>query len=248
GSHEYMAIEKLYELVETERWDVVVVDTPPTQHVLDFFKAPDRIRAIFDRTSLASFVEPGQGVLSVARSGASRVFRRLAGERVIEDISDFFRLFADLSAGFRARSKKVKSLLRSQRTVFYLVASANAPGRSDIIGFLDTLQSRNMQFGGFFVNRVAQLPVSGQSLMEQLPRAPDGTDVAAWKANEEALLGLAKHVQTVAQRHQTQAQSLSIAGGNAPIWLINDQAQGIQTIEGLAKLAESLPPAAEPAI
>jgi anion-transporting ArsA/GET3 family ATPase len=52
GSHEYMAIEKLYELVESERWDVVVLDTPPAQHVLDFFRAPDRIRRILDRSAL----------------------------------------------------------------------------------------------------------------------------------------------------------------------------------------------------
>src|SRR5690606_15293435 len=111
GSHEYMAIEKLHELVETGRWDVVVVDTPPTQHVLDFFQAPERVRHVFDRSVLGTLVDPGRGLVGAATRRAVQLVERLAGARVMEDIAEFFSLIGGMSGGFKARSSAVAALL-----------------------------------------------------------------------------------------------------------------------------------------
>ncbi|MBW2256182.1 MAG: ArsA family ATPase, partial [Deltaproteobacteria bacterium] len=109
GSHEYMAMEKLYDLVTDGRWDLVVVDTPPTQHALDFFRAPERVHRVFDRSVLPALIQPGKGLIAATTRRVGRVVRHLAGDRVLEDIAEFFNLFSDYAAGFRSRSKAVRA-------------------------------------------------------------------------------------------------------------------------------------------
>lgn len=245
GSHEYMAIEKLHELVEAERWDLVVVDTPPTQHVLDFFQAPDRIRRIFDRTVLGVLAEPGRGLLGAATRRAVSLVERLAGSRVMEDISEFFTLISGLSGGFRARSRAVAELLGSERTEYWLVANANAPERNDLLGFLDALRSRGMRFGGFLVNRVAHVPeLSAPLTIDRLPEAVPGLTPEHWQRWREALVRLPAQAVEEAHRHRAAAAALSQAAqGAAPVWLVPEIPEGVRSIEGLSRLAEHLPPA-----
>ena len=43
GSHEYAAIEALYELHDAGEYDCIVIDTPPSRSALDFLEAPTRL-------------------------------------------------------------------------------------------------------------------------------------------------------------------------------------------------------------
>ena len=52
GSQEYMAMEKLYELHQEGRYDLLVLDTPPTRNALDFLDAPERLPRFIDSRSL----------------------------------------------------------------------------------------------------------------------------------------------------------------------------------------------------
>ena len=134
GSHEYMAVEKLYDLVNSGRWDIVVVDTPPAQHTLDFFRAPDRIRKILNRTALRAFIEPGRGLIGVATSGVMSVFKRVAGESVLGDIQEFFELISGFSAGFRERTKPLSTSWRRNKQVTTL--SPPLKIRSEVISWV----------------------------------------------------------------------------------------------------------------
>ena len=239
GSHEYMAIEKLYELVESDEWDRVIVDTPPARHVLDFFQAPDRVGRLLDQSVLGVFTQPGRGLFGGATRRAVELVERVAGEAVMGEIADFFRLFSGLSPGFRARASATAKLLRSQQTLYYLVVNASSPGRNDVLGFLQTLKQEQMQFAGFLINRVAAR--TGASPV-MLPEEVDGMSLEQWTAWRRALSELPGHRQARRAQHITQARELVSAAGGSPAWLIPEVEDGPRDVEGLAQLARHLPP------
>ena len=132
GSQEYMAMEKLLEVVRSERYDLVVLDTPPTRNALDFLEAPERMMAILQE-SIIKWIAPSSGRFSASRAGALlfgrgqqamfSMFERFVGENVLRGISEFISSFSGLLDGMRSRAAEVMALLRSERAAFVLVAS-----------------------------------------------------------------------------------------------------------------------------
>ena len=110
GSQEYMAIEQLAELHASGRYDLIVVDTPPTRHALDFLDAPQRIADFLDRQVIRWFVKPyfsaGWATLRVVNRAAGSLLRRLedaTGVSALVEISDFFTSMSGLFDGFEQR-------------------------------------------------------------------------------------------------------------------------------------------------
>ncbi len=244
GSHEYMAVEKLHDLVTEGSYDVVVVDTPPTQHVVDFFRAPERVRGILDRSLLKSLLEPGASLRGAATRGALGIVKGLAGERVMGDIREFFGLIGEMSQGFRERSEQVAALLTSERTHYFLVADANAPERNDLLGFLQELRERGMTFAGFLVNRVQEDPTGAIPSREALLRA--GRGVQGWESMVDALLVPPVHAHARSVAHLQAVGDLVRAAGGAPAWVVPEVPGGVRSVAGLAALASHLPPASPP--
>ena len=56
GTQEYMAAEKLYELQHDDRFDLVVIDTPPARNALDFLDAPARLVRFLDHPLYLSLI------------------------------------------------------------------------------------------------------------------------------------------------------------------------------------------------
>ena len=243
GSHEYMAVEKLHQLVHGGAFDVVVVDTPPTQHAVDFFRAPERVRGILDRSLLAGLLEP-RGFRGAATRGALAVVHRLAGDGVMGDIREFFTLMGELAAGFRERSADIATLLTSEHTAYWLVANAEAPERNDLLGFLGELRERDMRFAGFLVNRVQSEPTGPFPTVQTLGTAAEGE---AWARMAEALMSLPQRAHQRAKTHRRAVADLVQSAGGAPAWLIPEIPGGVRTMEGLMALSEHLPPGAQAA-
>ncbi len=242
GSHEYMATEKLFELVSSGRWDVVVVDTPPSQHALEFFRAPARIQNLLEGTVMRTLVQPSGGLLGGATRRVAKLVLRMAGKNVLDDIREFFHLFAHLSEGFRTRSIAVDELLHSERTRFFLVTTAAAPDRSDALEFLQEVRDRGMHFDGFLVNRVhAGAGLSRPLTRRDLPEAPPGVDAGDWDALRDALLRLAQASNRTAARQQAAVNRLVSAAGDVAAWTIPDQPDGVRSLEGLVAISQHLP-------
>ncbi|MEN0066302.1 MAG: ArsA-related P-loop ATPase [Myxococcota bacterium] len=241
GSHEYMAVERLYDLVHDGDYDVVVVDTPPTQHVVDFFQAPERVRSILDRSLLAGLFDPNRFVGPATRAAFS-VIERLAGQGVMRDIRTFFELFSEISQTFRERSAAVAELLRSNRTRYWLVANAEAPERNDLLGFLGELQEREMRFAGFLVNRVAAAPLGPFPTREELEKLSDAPE--GWAETVPRLARLPEEAVARAQDQDARIDRLIAKSQGAPAWFLPDLPDGVRSLDGLRRLAERLPPAA----
>ncbi|HEX8648150.1 MAG TPA: ArsA-related P-loop ATPase [Thermoleophilaceae bacterium] len=157
GSTEYMAIEKLYELHEEGRYDLLVLDTPPTRNALDFLDAPDRLTRFIDSRSLAFFLKPGMfGVKAFGRSTGLlfSLLKRLTGVDLLRDLSEFFASFGDMAIGIRDRAKKVEELLEDPGTTFLLVTSPRGDAIDDVVYFRRRLRENGMPFGAAIVNRV----------------------------------------------------------------------------------------------
>lgn len=240
GSQEYMAIEKLYDLCAAQRWDHLVVDTPPAQHVLEFFHAPERVRGILDQ-SMLKLIEPGTGLRGVATRGALALVETLAGDRVMGEIREFFTLIGGMSAGFRARAAAVADLLAAPDTGYWLVTDAEAPERNDLLGFLEELRRRRLHFRGFLVNRVRP-EVKGpfpdpEALREAFAGERGGADAAAF------LTALPEQELVRARAHRRSVRELAEAG-QAPAWAIPELPGGVRSLHGLRQLGPHLPPAA----
>jgi anion-transporting ArsA/GET3 family ATPase len=161
GSHEYMAMEKLLELSADERFDLVVLDTPPTRHALDFLEAPERLMGFLDASVLRFFLRPyfvaGRLTLKVAtRSGALalKLADRLLGLEFLQDLSEFFLAFESMYDGFKERAARVHTLLRDPSSAFVLVTAPSTLALEEGLYFHRRLTEKGMPFLAFVVNRL----------------------------------------------------------------------------------------------
>jgi anion-transporting ArsA/GET3 family ATPase len=196
GSQEYMAMEKLYELHQENRYDALVLDTPPTRHALDFIEAPERMTRFIEGKSLQFFLRPGRfGVKLLGRSGGIlfSALKRITGIDLLQDLSEFFQSFGDMAEGFSERAKRVKELLGDRRTTFLLVTAPERDPIDEAVYFWRRLKDAKLPFGGVVVNKVHPDYVQGETgaealdrLVPELERSLDGTPGAAELARKVA--------------------------------------------------------------
>jgi anion-transporting ArsA/GET3 family ATPase len=159
GSQEYMAMEKLHELHQEGRYDLLVLDTPPTRNALDFLEAPRRLTEFVDSRALQLFTAPAGLGLKLLGRGTGVVFsvmKRATGIDLLADLGEFFRSFAGMTEGFRERAALVNELLADSRTAFVLVTSPRKHALEDAAWFHHRLMEGGLPFAGVVVNRVHQ--------------------------------------------------------------------------------------------
>lgn len=165
GSAEYSAMEKVYELAEQKDVDLIVLDTPPSQHALDFLEAPERLLGFLDSRVVQLLLHPafaaGRVGFRVFQRGAARVLRtleKISGVGFLEDVSEFLLAFEGMSEGFRERARRVQALLFGPETAFVVAA---APARESVLhaaAFLDRLEQTRAGVAGIVVNRIHLWP------------------------------------------------------------------------------------------
>ena len=157
GSQEYMAMERLFELHQEDRYDLLVLDTPPSRNALDFLDAPRRLTQFIEGRSLQLFLRPTGIGMRVFGRGTSMMFsvlRRVTGMDLIEDISEFFQAFSGMVGGFQERAKRVNELLGDKRSSFLVVCAPQGEPISEAVYFHRKLVEAGLPFGGVIVNKV----------------------------------------------------------------------------------------------
>jgi anion-transporting ArsA/GET3 family ATPase len=240
GSHEYMAMEKLLELAKEGRFELVVLDTPPTRHALDFLEAPDRLLAFLDVSVLRFFLRPyfkaGRLTLQVAtRTGAAllKLADRFLGLQFLQELSEFFLAFEGMYDGFRARAAEVQALLRAPSTGFVLVAGPQPQALEEALYFHRRLVEKRLGFVAFVVNRVHVDPARGRR--ERGPRARVAAPLAAKLA--ETL-----REQQVLARVERQAIARLEVDARERAVLVPELEQDVHDLRGLAAFAELVLP------
>jgi anion-transporting ArsA/GET3 family ATPase len=154
-SHEYIAMERLYEIHQSGRFDLIVVDTPPTRNAIDFLAAPDRMSEFFSSRLLRWITGPGRSrVVNMASRPFYQAADRILGSQFLEDIAEFFLLFQSMYPGFVQRAGAVKRLLHDRRTTFVVVTTLEAAPVREAEFFLDALAQQGFHAGALVLNKV----------------------------------------------------------------------------------------------
>ncbi|MGH9242831.1 MAG: ArsA family ATPase [Acidimicrobiales bacterium] len=154
-SHDYIAMERLYEIHSSGRYDLIVVDTPPTRNAIDFLEAPGRMADFFSSRLLRWLTAPARSrVLNMASRPFYTVADRILGSQFLEDIAEFFLLFQTMYGGFVERSKAVTRTLGDKRTTFVVVSTLEPAPLREAEFFMEALADRNLHLGAIVLNKV----------------------------------------------------------------------------------------------
>jgi len=238
GSQEYMAMEKLYELHQEERYDLLVLDTPPSRNALDFLEAPERLSRFVDSRSLQLFLRPGRLGLKVFGRGTGMLFsalQKVTGVDLLQDLSEFFASFGDMAEGFRERAARTSELLADRRTTFLLVTSPRRDAIDEAIFFHRRLRERRLPFGGVVVNRMSTLALEDEEVDE------DELKTLLKERLGRRVADNLEDYQAIATRDRENVERLSrdLADGAPPI-LVPHLEDDIHDLRGLLDMNEYL--------
>ena len=154
-SHDYIAMERLYEIHSEGKYDLIVVDTPPTRNALDFLDAPQRMADFFSSRLLRWLIVPYRSrLVNAATKPFYNVADRILGTQFLADISEFFILFQSMYEGFVERADAVTRLLSDRRTTFLVVSTLEATPVREAEFFSAELTERQLQLGAIILNKV----------------------------------------------------------------------------------------------
>jgi anion-transporting ArsA/GET3 family ATPase len=204
-----MAMERLHELHETGEYDLIVVDTPPTRHALDFLDAPQRLIRLLDNRVFRVMMAPARGAFRVA-SAALHVFvrqvGRVIGAAVIDDVIAFFRAFEGMEEGFRARADAVRQLLAEPATGFVLVTSPRRDSIEEATYFAEQVAAHGLEIRALVANRVHPAFAPAESVGALRSRA------ARLRHSETAVPDPDAALRRLADRYDTLADLAELAG------------------------------------
>jgi anion-transporting ArsA/GET3 family ATPase len=193
GTQEYMAMEKLGQLDKdaraSGRWDLIVVDTPPSRSALDFLDAPERLSSFLDGKFMRLLLAPARGPARLMTAGFNMVTKAVTtiiGGQVLSDMQAFVSAFDTLFGGFRQRAQRTFELLQADGTSFLVVAAPEPDALREAAYFVERLSAEQMPLAGLVVNRAAVDPdtdpaakLSAASAMAGYERLRDSSDDAS---------------------------------------------------------------------
>ena len=190
GTQEYMAMEKLGQLLSEDRWDLVVVDTPPSRNALDFLDAPKRLGSFMDSRLWRLLLGPGRGIGRLVTGAVGLAMKALStvlGSQMLSDAAGFVQSLDATFGGFREKADRTYALLKRHGTQFVVVSAAEPDALREASFFVDRLSEERMPLAGLILNRthpmLCSLPVEraidGAETLSELAGtgAPDAIDL-----------------------------------------------------------------------
>jgi anion-transporting ArsA/GET3 family ATPase len=249
GSQDYMASEKLHDLLRDPRFDLVVIDTPPVENALDFLESPGRVVRFLDEKVVGWFV-PGPspaglfaGLAKRLVAGPARVVQALLeavfGTEFVADFTEFMTLFQALFRGFRDRHAAVAGDLRDARTRFVVVTAPTAASVRVASFFHRALAERALPYAGTVVNQL-------HGVADETPERVETWLSARMTPTEvEALMAslTTAHTERVALAEQERrvlaplAPQMAADAATGAFWVrVRRQASDIHDLQALSRL------------
>ncbi|MCZ2836146.1 ArsA family ATPase [Modestobacter sp. VKM Ac-2985] len=248
GTQEYMAMEKLGQLRASDRWDLVIVDTPPSRSALDFLDAPNRMSRFLDGTMIRLLTAPARagGRAGVRFVGAgfllfSRIISKILGGQLLNDISAFVSALDTMFGGFRERADATYELLRKPGTSFVVVAAPEPDALREASYFVDRLSTEGMPLAGLVLNRTHP-PATTALSATRAEGAAEAVAEAGGPGSKLAAGALRVHAErmTVATREQRLADRFTSAHPEVPVRTVPAAAGDVHDLDGLRVMGEAL--------
>jgi anion-transporting ArsA/GET3 family ATPase len=241
GTQEYMAMEKLWELHEEGRWELIVIDTPPTRSALDFLDAPRRLTDFLEgrflKLMMFPYLKAGKTGLRMINFGtrvALRAVTRITGSDLFADVANFFQQFEGMYETFKLRSRRVRELMAARRTAFIIVTAPTEPSLNEARYFAERLTEESIPLGGLVVNRAHAVPaVAG---LED----PDGMATRVGDGVLADALRTYSSWRAVSLREDRLLEGTLGAIRGTPVWRVPDLADDVQDLRSLREVGQLL--------
>jgi anion-transporting ArsA/GET3 family ATPase len=156
GTQEYMAMEKLGQLLAEDKWDLIVVDTPPSRNALDFLDAPKRLGSFMDSRLWRMLLAPGRGIGRIVTGAVGLAMKGMStilGSQMLSDAAAFVQSLDATFGGFREKADRTYELLKRRGTQFVVVSAAEPDALREATFFVDRLSTERMPLAGLILNR-----------------------------------------------------------------------------------------------
>ncbi|MEZ4743022.1 MAG: ArsA-related P-loop ATPase [Bdellovibrionota bacterium] len=245
GPLEYMALAKLYEMVESKKYDLIVLDTPPDTNALDFLKRPNLLAGFMENKVMSWMVKP---FYLASKLGAGRLFStgeklmggvaKVTGFKALAMLAEFLVLLQEVIEGFHKTGERIVTILNRPDTGFFLVSvPALASGRS---AKNLARQIVNMGFSLDLVLFNRCLPARIVNLLN------DNKDTSAIKNKVQLLEKLAKRLEGEQSSIAHISNSLNdYTDRNVPIHRIEEQDYDLHSGEGIYRFSQDFETGAE---
>jgi anion-transporting ArsA/GET3 family ATPase len=193
GTQEYMAMEKLGQLLAEDKWDLVVVDTPPSRNALDFLDAPQRLGSFMDSRLWRMLLAPGRGIGRLVTGAVGLAMKALStvlGSQMLGDAAAFVQSLDATFGGFREKADRTYELLKRRGTQFVVVSAAEPDALREASFFIDRLSQEHMPLAGMILNRthptLSDLHAEkAEEAAEQLEKDPDALAAAVLRIHAD---------------------------------------------------------------
>jgi anion-transporting ArsA/GET3 family ATPase len=244
GTQEYMAMEKLGQLRSTNKWDLIIVDTPPSRSALDFLDAPARLGRFLDGRMLRMLAAParsgGRSVFSLVTASFgifSRLMDKILGAQLITDLSGFVGALDSMFGGFRERAEQTFRVLQAPETAFLVVAVPEPDAIREADFFAGRLEAEKMPLAGLLLNRVhcaTTAAIDGPTARGASDQLREDNPMAA-----DVLLVHARMIAR-ADRERAITARFTRAHPNVPVAAVAAQPVDVHDIDGLRAIGAAL--------
>ncbi|HZY00537.1 MAG TPA: ArsA family ATPase [Dermatophilaceae bacterium] len=256
GTQEYMAMEKLGQLrleadrdPDNPRWDLIVVDTPPSRSALDFLDAPKRLGSFLDGRLIRLLAAPakagGRAYLKVFSAGVNIVTKTLTkvlGGQMLSDVQTFVAALDTMFGGFRKRADHTFALLSDRTTTFIVVAAPERDALREASYFVDRLDEEEMPLAGLVINRMYRVSAPGLSAARALGAAEELGDEESGSSSDvtQGLLRMHAIQAEIADRHESLAKRFVAGHPGIPMVEVPAASGDIHDLVGLRAVGGAL--------
>jgi anion-transporting ArsA/GET3 family ATPase len=248
GTQEYMAMEKLGQLLSQDRWDLVVVDTPPSRNALDFLDAPKRLGSFMDSRLWRLLLGPGRGIGRLVTGAVSLAMKALStvlGSQMLSDAAGFVQSLDATFGGFREKADRTYALLKRHGTQFVVVSAAEPDALREASFFVDRLSEERMPLAGLILNRthpmLCSLPVERAiDGAETLKSDPADTDRPAGEQLALAVLRIHAERASTSKREVRLLSRFTGANPHVAIVGVPSLPFDVSDLEALRAIADQM--------
>ncbi len=248
GTQEYMAMEKLGQLLAEDRWDLVVVDTPPSRNALDFLDAPKRLGSFMDSRLWRLLLAPGRGIGRLVTGAVGLAMKALStvlGSQMLADAASFVQSLDATFGGFREKADRTYELLKRRGTQFVVISAAEPDALREASFFVDRLSQERMPMAGLIFNRTH--PTLSSLNADKAADAADQLAASDAESLTAAVLRIHADRAQTAKREVRLLSRFTGANPHVPIVGVPSLPFDVSDLEALRAIADQITGVAEPA-